>query len=209
MLMRYTFFDTPILRTILRWVSLFCLKVSGWKRVGELPEGDKYVIIAAPHTTNWDMPITMMIAFAFKAKIYWIGKASLFKFPFKTVMRWMGGIPIDRSKSNNMVEAAIETFNKHKKLVLAVPPEGTRQKVRYWKTGFYYIALGANVPIASGFLDYPSKTGGFGPIINPTGDIEADMAKIKKFYEGIKGKFSHQFDEGSITTEKKQVKKPG
>jgi 1-acyl-sn-glycerol-3-phosphate acyltransferase len=207
MQMKTTFFDTPILRTLLRWTSLFLLKISGWKRSGELPSENKYIIIAAPHTTNWDMPLTLMLAFAFKVKIYWLGKKSLFKFPFSTIMQWMGGIPVDRSKNNNMVEAAIELFKKTEKLILAVPPEGTRQRVRYWKTGFYHMAFGANVPIATGFLDYRTKTGGFGPLIIPTGDLESDMILIQKFYSTITGKYPDQHNQADID-DRNKMKKP-
>ena len=206
MQMKYTFFDTPVLKTVLRIISLACLKISGWKRSGELPEDKKYVIIAAPHTTNWDMPITLMLAFAYRVKIYWLGKESLFKFPFRTIMRWMGGIPVDRKKSNNMVEAAIDIFKKAGDMILAVPPEGTRQRTRYWKTGFYYIALGAGVPIATGYLDYPTKTGGIGPVIMPTGDLQADMSVIKKFYSGIKGLYPDKYNEAETDTEQPEKK---
>lgn len=209
MLMKYTFFDTPVLKTFFKWFSIIGLKLAGWKRVGRLPEEKKYVIIAAPHTTNWDMPITMMLAFAYGVKIYWVGKSSLFKFPFKTIMRWMGGIPVDRAKSNNMVDATVEVFNSSKELIIAVPPEGTRKKVHYWKTGFYYIARGAGVPIATGFLDYPSKTGGIGPVIYPTGDLEADMEEIKKFYSGITGKYPRQYNDADVHSSKNPLKKHG
>lgn len=203
MLMKHTFFDTPVLRALLRWISLFCLKVAGWQRGGQLPTDNKFVLIAAPHTTNWDLPLTLMMAFAFKVKIYWLGKESLFKFPFRTIMRWMGGIPVDRSRSNNMVEAAVELFGKCENLVLVVPPEGTRKCVRYWKTGFYSIANGAGVPIATGYLDYRTKTAGFGPLIVPTGNIESDMVLIRKFYSTITGKYPDQHDNADIDDRKR------
>jgi len=206
-MMKYTFFDTPILRVLLRWFSILWLKLIGWKREGELPDTKKFVMIAAPHTTNWDMPITIMVAFAFRLKIYWLGKKSLFKFPFKTIMRWMGGIPVDRSKNNNMVDAAIQLFNESKQMVLAVPPEGTRQKVRYWKTGFYHMALGAKVPIVTGFLDYKRKAGGVGPTIYPTGDLEKDMDLLKKFYSGVTGKYPDNVDNAELNSEKNSEKK--
>ncbi len=209
MIMKRTIFDTPVLKSFFKWFSIIGLKLAGWKRVGRLPDEKKYVIIAAPHTTNWDMPFTMMLAFAYGVKIYWVGKASLFKFPFKTIMRWMGGIPVDRSKSNNMVDATIDIFNSNDEMVIAVPPEGTRGKVRYWKTGFYYIARGAGVPIATGFLDYPSKTGGMGPVIYPTGDLEADMVEVKKFYSGITGKYAEQYNGADVHSSKNPMKKHG
>jgi 1-acyl-sn-glycerol-3-phosphate acyltransferase len=188
-----TFFDTPILKHILRFVSLAWLRVFGWKAEGEYPSAGKFVLIAAPHTSNWDMPYILFFAFYYRAKIYWMGKHTIFKKPFGTISRWMGGIPIDRSKSNNVVQKTVEQFNEKKQLVIAIPPTGTRKKVLKWKTGFYYIALQAKVPIALGFLDYKKKIGGIGPLFYPTGDIEADMSEIMSFYEGITGKNSDKY----------------
>lgn len=161
----------------------------GWRTEGKLPDNPKYVVIAAPHTTNWDLPITLALALTFKIGFYWMGKDTIFKRPFRGIMKFLGGIPIDRSKSNNVVEQSIEAFRENKELVMVIPPEGTRGSVKYWKTGFYYIAKGANVPIAMGFLDYKRKVGGFGPVFQPTGDINVDMVEIKYFYAGISGKY--------------------
>ncbi len=107
-------------------------------------------------------------------------------------MRWMGGIAIDRSSSNNVVEQTIEAFNNNDRLVVTIPPEGTRSKVDKWKTGFYYIAVGAKVPIGLGYLDYKRKVGGFKPTYYPTGDADKDIAEMRKVYTGIAGKFSDQ-----------------
>ncbi len=186
--MHYTIFDTPVLSSFLYLVSTTILKIFGWKKEGCLPDASKYVVIAAPHTSNWDLPITMLVAFAFKTKIFWMGKDALFRFPFGHIMRWLGGIPVDRSKSNNMVDQTIQAFNSHERLAITVPPEGTRGKVRSWKTGFYYIAYGANVPIVLCFLDYDRKVGGVGPVFWPSGDIVTDMCVIREFYYGIRGK---------------------
>ncbi len=134
----------------------------------------------------------MMVAFILKAKIHAMGKQSLVQGPFGFVMKWFGIVPIDRSKNNNIVSQTIEKFNNSSEMIIIVPPSGTRNKVQYWKTGFYYIALGANVPISLGFIDYGTKSGGLGPLFYPTGDIEADMIEIKKFYEGIVGKYPDQ-----------------
>ncbi len=103
-------------------------------------------------------------------------------------MKWLGGIPIDRSKSSNVVAQSIQTFKENREVVLVVAPEGTRKKANYWKTGFYHIANGANVPIVMGFIDYARKVGGIGPTLIPTGDIEFDVQKIRFFYDGITGK---------------------
>lgn len=187
--MHTTVFDTPILRSFFRLVSLFYLKIFGWKVEGQLPEHPRYVIIAAPHTSNWDMPITLFLAFALRIKCYWMGKESLFRRPFGGVMRWLGGMPIDRSKSNNVVEQSVKAFTARERLVMIIPPEGTRKQVSYWKTGFYHIAHGAQVPIVLGFIDYKRKAGGIGPVVWPTGDIEADMRTIQGFYAAVSGKY--------------------
>ncbi len=107
-------------------------------------------------------------------------------------MRWMGGIPITRSSSNNVVAQTIEAFDKATNLIIAIPPEGTRSKVEKWKTGFYYIALGAKVPVALAFIDYKNKTGGFLAEFHPTGDIDKDMATMRTRYVGISGKYAEK-----------------
>ncbi|MBC7919242.1 MAG: lysophospholipid acyltransferase family protein [Rhodoferax sp.] len=193
--MHRTIFDTPIVNTVLRGISLATLKLLGWKVEGSLPPGcEKSVFIAAPHTSNWDLPFTLMVAYALRLNIYWMGKHQIFRFPFRHVMMWLGGIPVERDKSNNLVEASAQAIrNADGPLQLVVPPEGTRSKVRYWKTGFYYIALNAKVPIVMAYMDYSRKVSGLGPVFMPTGDIEADMVAIKAFYAPFKGKNSDQF----------------
>lgn len=186
--MEHTFFNTPILKHLLRWISIAILRILGWKIKGDFPNIPKFVMIAAPHTSNWDLPMMLFCAFYFRAKIYWMGKDTIFKKPFGTIGKWMGGIPIDRSKANNIVEQSVAQFNEKAQLILAVPPTGTRKKVLKWKTGFYFIAHQAKVPIAMAFLDYKTKTAGFGPLFHPTGDISADMQEITKFYVGMEGK---------------------
>jgi 1-acyl-sn-glycerol-3-phosphate acyltransferase len=166
------------------------MKLAGWKVVGALPPGAaKSVFIAAPHTSNWDLPYTLMVAFVLRLNIYWMGKEQIFKPPFRGIMMWLGGIPINRASSNNVVAASAEAIlAADGPLQLVVPPEGTRSKARYWKTGFYYIAQSAQVPIVMAYLDYSRKVGGLGPVFEPTGDIEADMIRIKAFYAPFKGK---------------------
>ena len=187
--MNYTIFDTPVVRTVIRWVSIFLLKVSRWQTVGTLPDIPKFVMIAAPHTSNWDFPIMMFIAFKLRAKLYWMGKDAIFSWPFGRLFKWLGGIPIDRSRANNVVAQSIAQFARNDRLVLTVPPAGTRKRVLNWKTGFYHIASGAGVLIALGFLDYKKKIGGIGPFLQPTGDIEADMVVIRSFYQDISGRY--------------------
>ena len=196
--MHHTIFDTPVVNFILRWLSIGFLRLTGWSVVGSLPPGAaKSVLIAAPHTSNWDLPYTLMVAFSLRLNVYWMGKSSLFKPPFGTLMRWLGGIPVDRAQNNNLVAASSAAIScAAGPLQLIVPPEGTRRNTRYWKTGFYHIAQGAGVPIVMAYLDYDKKVGGLGPVFKPTGDIDADMRVIKAFYAGVQGKNPDQFDGG-------------
>ena len=194
--MHRTIFSTPVIHSLLWAFSIGYLKLAGWKVLGALPvEAQKSVLIAAPHTSNWDLPYTLMVAFALRLNIYWIGKSSIFRFPFGPLMRWLGGISVDRSKSNNLVAASAQAITDASgALQLIVPPEGTRAKTRYWKTGFYHIALTAQVPIVMAYMDYSRKISGLGPIFQPTGDLDADMLRIKAFYVEFKGKNSSQFE---------------
>ena len=193
--MQHTIFDTPIVNTLLRGMSIAFLRMTGWKVLGKLPPGAaKSVLIAAPHTSNWDLPYTLMVAFALQLNVYWMGKSSLFKPPFRGVMMWLGGIPVDRSQCNNLVAASSAAImGATGPLQLIVPPEGTRSGTRHWKTGFYYIAAGAGVPIVMAYLDYDKKVAGLGPVLVTTGNVDADMAAIKAFYAGVKGKNADQF----------------
>lgn len=193
--MHRTIFDTPIVNTLLRAFSVSFLKLTGWKVEGQLPPGaEKSVFIAAPHTSNWDLPYTLMVAFALRLNVYWMGKEQIFKPPFRGLMMWLGGIPVRRETSNNLVAASVEAIKAATgPLQLIVPPEGSRSKVRYWKTGFYHIAVGAQVPIVLAYMDYSRKVSGLGPVFQPTGDLEADMASIKAFYAPFQGKNAGQF----------------
>ncbi len=186
--MQSTVFDARVLNALLQRLSRAILWSRGWRLEGHLPTVPQYVLIAAPHTSNWDFVVMLIMAFAFRAKIFWMGKDSLFRGPFGRLFRWLGGISIDRTQPNGVVSQSIEAFRDNPTLVMAIPPEGTRSKARYWKTGFYHIAAGAGVPIALGFIDYRRRTGGFGPLITPTGGLEADMLKIRAFYAGVTGK---------------------
>ncbi len=194
--MHLTIFGTPVVNTVLRVLSRAFLRAKGWKLEGELPSGaSKAVLIAAPHTSNWDLPYTLMVAFGLRLNIYWMGKASIFRWPFGPVMRWLGGIPVRRETSNNLVAASAAAIQAADgPLQLVVPPEGTRGKTRHWKTGFYYIALQAQVPIVLAYMDYERRISGLGPVFQPTGDVEADMASIKRFYAPFKGRRAAEFD---------------
>jgi len=165
------------------------LKSIGWKIEGEAPAEKKYVMVGYPHTSNWDVPIGLLVYKSLGIRLHWVGKDALFKWPLGILIKKLGGVPVDRSKSQNFVQQVVEIFNKFENLVITLSPEGTRSFSEYWRTGFYHIACGAEVPIALAFLDYKRKTGGFGPLIWPSGDIEKDVEKMKEFYNDMKGKF--------------------
>ena len=187
--MSRTIFETPGVSHAARWLCVLYLRVTGWRKVGDVPDPPKYVVIIAPHTSNWDFPILVALAFALRVSACWMGKASLFRWPFGVFFRWLGGIPIDRSAAHNVVDQCVRRFDESDKMVLGLTPEGTRKKVEFWKTGFYHIARGAHVPIALAFVDYERKVGGFGPVIVPTGDLAADMAPIRTFFGGVVAKY--------------------
>jgi 1-acyl-sn-glycerol-3-phosphate acyltransferase len=184
-----TIHETVVIRTLMRWIALLVFKCAGWKAEGCKPDLARYVIIAAPHTSNWDFIYTLCLAFIYRFNPVIMMKDVWFRWPLGPLFRWLGALPIDRSRTNNVVAQSIAKFHQRDRLVLVVPPSGTRKRVLYWKTGFYHIANGAGVPIVLGFLDYRRKVGGFGPIVQPTGDIDADMATIRAFYRDISGKY--------------------
>ena len=193
--MQRTIFTTPGVNTVLRAMSIGFLKATGWTLDGQAPAGHpKCVLIAAPHTSNWDLPYTLMVAFALRMNIHWMGKRQIFRWPFGGLMRWLGGIAVDRSQSTNLVAASAKALRDAEGSVhLVIPPEGTRSQTRHWKTGFYWIAHEAGVPIVLAYMDYPRKLSGLGPVFTPTGDIEADMLQIKAYYAQYKGKNWQQF----------------
>ena len=185
--MRTTIFSTPILTPILRAISIVILKILRWQtRGGELPH-QKFVLIGAPHTSNWDFPLMLMVVLKLRLRVFWMGKHTLFPFPFAGLMKWLGGIPINRSASHNVVRETVRQFKENKDLVVLVPPEGTRSKVARWKTGFYHIANMAEVPILMGYVNAEKKEAGFADFFYPTGDVEGDLEKIREFYHPIKG----------------------
>ena len=155
--MRKTVFSTPIITPILRGLSLVGLKLLGWTAKGEPLEHQRCVLIGAPHTSNWDFPLMLMIVLKLRLRIFWMGKHTLFPFPFGWLMRWLGGIPIDRKASHNVVSETVRQYRENDELIVLIPPEGTRAKVDRWKTGFYHIAKNAKVPILLGYVDGENK----------------------------------------------------
>jgi len=199
--MYYTLFNTPVLKYFLRGLSLFLLKIFGWKAVGQLPAESKYVLIFAWHTSNWDLFYGVLVAFALKLDIVFLAKKELFRRPFGPLMKWLGGVPIERKGSHHSVNQMIQKFNENERFVLAISPEGTRRKVQYWKSGFYHIAHGARVPILLSFLDYERKKGGAGPVLYSTDNIDRDMHTIGDFYATVKGKYPDKTSPATVLPE--------
>ncbi|MDB5281534.1 MAG: Acyltransferase [Bacteroidota bacterium] len=173
----------------MKLISRFILWLFGWKTAGEVPPLKKFVAILAPHTSGLDFLFGMCAKFIFGIHLTFLGKEEVFRFPFGFIFRWLGGVPVDRSSSHNVVDYAVKLFNENENFILALSPEGTRAYVPKWKTGFYYIALNAKVPIVLTYLDFEKKRVGIGPTFYPTGDIDKDIEAIKDFYRPIKGKY--------------------
>ncbi len=182
-----TLFRVPILRQLLQLVATIILKIIGWRVVGSLPNERKYILIGAPHTSNWDFPLMLLAVLKVGMDVHWLGKNTLFPPVLGSVMRWLGGIAVDRSKSNNLVAQLVDLYRERDELVVVIPPEGTRSKVERWKSGFYHVAAGANVPILLGFIDASRKELGFGPLFFPAQDYESDLPKIQEFYRNKLG----------------------
>ncbi len=194
--MRVNIFNTPVVSHALTLLARTFLKLSGWTITGQAPRVPRYIMVGAPHTSNWDFFYGMAIALATGVNCYWIGKHTLFRGPFNPVMRWMGGIPLDRQgrcSRGSLVDQTVCTFKQHHQLGIVICPEGTRSKGERWHTGFYHIAQNADVPIVLAFLDFKNKTGGFGPIIKPSSNIHKDLHEIQAFYTRVYGRHPECF----------------
>lgn len=180
----------------------FIFKLFGWRVEGELPNLPKFIAIGVPHTSNWDFLLMLLLSLNYNRKFFWIGKHTLFRPPFGFIMRALHGIPVDRRLRQNTVEQVTEFLDHEKEAVLVITPEGTRKKTAYWKSGFYFIALSAKIPIVLGFADYKRKVTGIGPTLMPTGNIESDLNFIRAFYANITAKYPDQT--GTIAFKKKE-----
>lgn len=183
-----------------RLAKLF-LRWTGWQAEGQRPAARRYVLIAAPHTSNWDLAYTLALASVLEVKVAWMGKHQLFRGPMGAVLRRLGGVPVNRDRRNDLVTEMASRINESESIALTVPAEGTRGYTPYWKSGFYHIARAANVPIVLGYLDYARRRGGFGPEIIPTGDIRQDMDEIRAFYADKQGRYPECFGEVRLKEE--------
>lgn len=184
-----------------KFLARLLLRACGWEPEGTRPASSKYVLIAAPHTSNWDLFYLLALAVVLDVRVRWMGKHTLFRGPAAPILRALGGIPIRRHRHENVVQAMAAAFETHESLALAVPAEGTRSYVPHWKSGFYHIARLARVPIVMGYLDYPRRRGGFGPELIPTGDIAHDMDEVRAFYADKVGKHPERFGDVRLKEE--------
>ena len=164
-------------------------KLYNWEIVGEFPENlKKYIIIGAPHTSNHDFIIGLCVKIILDTPVNFIGKKSLFKFPFGIFFRRVGGVPVDRKKNEKLVDSIINIYKKRESFILAISPEGTRSKVTQWKTGFYHIAKGANIPIVAFTFDFGKRQTRLFPPFYPTDNQDADFNYLKSLYTNVEGK---------------------
>jgi 1-acyl-sn-glycerol-3-phosphate acyltransferase len=169
------------------------LRLFGWRIEGELPNLSKYVAITAPHTSNWDFFFGICAIFELGIRVDWVGKHTLFRRPWGSLMRFLGGTPIVRTETEGAVGQIVEAMSSRDSFILGLSPEGTRKRVDRWKTGFYHIARQAGVPILQTYFDYKRKIVGIGPMFRPTGHIERDLSEIRAFYFGKTGRYPAQF----------------
>lgn len=173
------------------------LALCGWKVKGSCPKEEKCILIGAPHTSNWDFVLALMTFAALSIRCSWVAKHTLFHWPFGVLFRSIGGIPVDRGSGAAFFRRVLELFRERDNLVLVMSPEGTRRKTAYWKSGFYLLAVKAEVPIVLGYVDYASKTIGVAESFIPTGDADRDMSYIRNFYRGKQGRYPEK--QGEIT----------
>ncbi len=172
---------------LLRKIARFGINISGWTIKGRVPDEERIVIIAAPHTSNWDFILAMLAIFGLNIKLRWLGKHSIFKPGFKNFFKWLGGIPVYRDNPSNLIDNVVKIVKKEKSIVIAMTPEGTRKKVKRWKTGFLRIAKQTHSKILLISIDAPTKSIEIGNIFNPTGNSEEDLEFIQKYYSSFKG----------------------
>ena len=174
---------------MIKQLATLSLRLAGWTVDNRFPEHDKYVLVAAFHTSNWDFIYGILAKWSTRQRLHWVAKHTLFRGPFGPLFRAMGGIPVDRRVRHGFIDKMVDQFNSRDELKLTILPEGTRSYVDFWKTGFYYIAVQAKVPIALGYFDYPNKILGVGKTFVPSGDIEKDMEIIRQFYANKTGRY--------------------
>jgi 1-acyl-sn-glycerol-3-phosphate acyltransferase len=178
--------------TLLQRAAGGLLRRAGWTISGERPAAPRYVLVASPHSSNWDTAVMLLFAVHFGIRLRWIGKRESFRGPLGPLLRALGGIPIDRGGGQGLVAATAEEFRGRSRLALAIAPDGTRRARDYWRSGFYHIARAADVPLVLSFLDWGARRAGIGPTLALSGDVGADMDRIRAFYAGMVGRYPDQ-----------------
>lgn len=178
-----------------KWLGKSLLGLFGWKISGEVPSDLKRIVmVAAPHTSNWDYPIAILSFWYIGIRMSYFIKDTYTRSVFGFIFRATGAIGVDRSRRGNLTGFAMELLAENEEMVILVPAEGTRSRVEKWKTGFYHIAVQSEVPIVLGYVNYDKKISGIGPVYHPTGDFETDMAHIENFYRDKVGRFPEQYN---------------
>jgi 1-acyl-sn-glycerol-3-phosphate acyltransferase len=185
--MKITIFNTPIISAWFHYLGVFFMRIFGWRVKGNLPDLPKFVLIGAPHTSNWDFLLFLGLIFTLRANVRFMGKAELFRPPYGWFFRYCGGIPVDRGKSTGLVDQMVNACNESENFILTIAPEGTRHHVTEWKRGFYHIAKSAGIPIVMGVVDGKQRTIHLGQIFYPTNDMEADIKFIQAVFNGVVG----------------------
>lgn len=173
----------------MRWLAALILHLLGWQTVYALPPGPKSVVLVYPHTSNWDFPLGVMYKAKHHLNLNWAGKDTLFRWPLKRFFIWLGGVPVNRRESTGMIAQLVEVFAQSDSFCIVITPEGTRSKTEYWKSGFYRLALQANVPVGLAFIDYARKRIGIERWVKLSGDEQTDLAIFRAFYSGITARY--------------------
>ncbi|MGQ0643550.1 MAG: lysophospholipid acyltransferase family protein [Gemmatimonadaceae bacterium] len=185
-------------RPMLRRFARLALRLLGWRIVGELPDQAKFVIAVAPHTSNWDFVLAFLSYLALELRASWLGKHTIFRFPFGPILRYFGGIPVVRGAAADVVDRAVAEFNAHTAFVLALAPEGTRRRVQSWRSGFHRIALGAGVPVVATSLDFAKRQVELGPTFHPTGDFAADLRPLLERFSRVTPKHPARYNPAPV-----------
>lgn len=185
--MKTTIFNTPILSGLFHLLARIIMWILGWRVEGKLPDIPKFILIGAPHTSNWDFVLFLGLIFHLRANVSFMGKAELFRFPIGWFFRYCGGVPVDRKKSTGLVDQMVKVCNESEKFILTIAPEGTRHHVQEWKRGFYHIAKGAGIPLVMAVVDGKHREVRIGQVFHLTEDMEADMTAIQGYFAGVAG----------------------
>lgn len=201
--------ELPVTQSSTAWARLWhsVLRMLGWTLRGVRPVAPKYMICLAPHTSNWDWLLFVLASRALDLPApRFVAKHSIFRGPLGPIMRGLGGIPVDRTRSQNFVDQVVAAYAAADVMVIGITPEGTRKRTEYWRSGFYSIAIEAGIPIAMGYIDYPRREIGLTPPFAPSGNIDADFVRIRAFFAGVQGRFPDQQCEAYLRPASAQIR---